>query len=228
MGDAPPVTGYEVELGCPLDGSYLGAALEDSDLEIVFVPGVQTSETPVPYFTAQGPDVDVVDDLLESHAGVEEYELVADGREERLYRCRWVIEEDGIISTIRTHDGIVRQMEGSSDGWVLSVFFPTNEHAAQFHDACLEQQIAIDIRRVERSRLDRRQLPNYGLSEKQLTALELAFVRGYFETPKESSLTNIAAEIDISEQALSQRLRRALNHLVESAIDGGEYESTKE
>ena len=222
--------GYEVEIGCPLEGSYLGAALEDSDLEIVFVPGVPVSGDPAPYFIAQGPNVDAVGTLLEEHTGVEQYELVASGPEERLYRCRWVIEDEGIIATIRTCDGIVQRMTGTSDGWVLSVLFPTNEHAAQFHDVCLDRRIDIDVRRDALwdfvNEMDRMTewvtFPDYGLSEKQLRALELAFDRGYFETPKEASLTDIATEIGISEQALSQRLRRALNALVEVSIDDAE------
>lgn len=219
MSERQSGAGYEVEIGCPLDGSYLGAALEDSDLEVAFVPGVPVSGDPVPYFTAQGPDVDAVDALLEEHTGVEQYEVVASAPEERLYRCRWQIQNDGIIATIRTCDGIVQRMVGTCDGWTLSVFFPTNAHAAQFHDACLDRRIDIDVRRVERAHLDERHPPDYGLSEKQLRALQLAFDRGYFETPKEASLSDIADEIGISEQALSQRLRRALNRLVETFID---------
>lgn len=219
MREEESVAGYEVELWCSLDDSYLGSALAGSDLEVAFVPGVPVSGDPVPYFTVYGPEIDAVDDVLESHTDVEQFELVASGDDERLYRCRWAIEEEGLISTVRRYDGIVRQMAGTCDGWLLSVFFPSNEHAARFHDACLDRRLDIDVRRVERSRLEDRRTPDYGLSEKQLDALELAFDRGYFETPKETSLTDVAAEIGISEQALSQRLRRALNRLVEVSID---------
>jgi predicted DNA binding protein len=218
--------GYEVEIGHPLSGSYLGTALEESDLEIVFVPGVPVSGDPVPYFTVRGSDVDVVDDVLDAHSGVDEFELVASRPNERLYRCRWSLEEAGIIATIQTHGGIVKRMVGTRTGWVLSVYFPTNEKAARFHDACLDRSIDIEIRRVEPSYIDDRPLSNAGLSEKQLTALTLAFSRGYFETPKETSLTDIAEDIGISEQALSQRLRRALNRLVASSLDGTEHDSS--
>ncbi|WP_416840079.1 helix-turn-helix domain-containing protein [Haloferax sp. DFSO52] len=219
MGAEASVTGYEVELGCPIEGSSLGAALADSDRKIAFVSGLHVSETPIPYFTALGSDLDAIDDVLDSHECVEQFELVESGGSKRLYRCEWTTETDGLISVIRRSDGIIRRMEGTSDGWVISVFFPTNTHASEFHNACLDRDIDITIRRVERSRLDERRLRNDGLSDKQLTALELAYSRGYFETPKESSLTEIASEIDITEQAMSQRLRRALNTLVRSSID---------
>lgn len=47
------------------------------------------------------------------------------------------------------------------------------------------------------------------LTDKQLDALEYAFERGYYESPPEVSLSELAQEFDISEAALSQRLARA-------------------
>jgi hypothetical protein len=44
------------------------------------------------------------------------------------------------------------------------------------------------------------------LTEKQLSAAELAIEMGYYKRPRETSLEEMAAELDISQQALSQRL----------------------
>lgn len=219
MPDDERTTGYEVELGYPLGDSYLGDAFEESDIEIVFVPAVPISGAPVPYFNVSGAGGGVVDDLLATHPNVEDFELVSSGPQERLYRCQWTLQEGGLISTIQAYDGIVRRMVGTEDGWTLSVFFPTNEHAASFHDACLDRRLEIEVRRVEPAHLDGTRPTDCHLSKKQLTALELAFSRGYFETPKEASLTDIADDIGISEQALSQRIRRALNRVVETSLD---------
>ncbi|ELZ80351.1 helix-turn-helix domain-containing protein [Haloferax larsenii] len=212
-------TGYEVELGFSLDGVHLGSILaETDDLQIQFVGGIPTSSEPVPYFVALGSDAPLVDECLDTHPGVERFELIAADSNERLYRCWWRSEEENVISTIRDFDGIVRRMEGTKDGWTLSIFFPTNERTAEFHDACRARGLDIDVKRVEPSHVDRRRLHRRTLSNKQLDALQLAFERGYFETPKEASLSEIAAELGISEQALSQRLRRATRHVVESLL----------
>ncbi|SEL22710.1 helix-turn-helix domain-containing protein [Haloferax larsenii] len=212
-------TGYEVELGLPLRGTYLGSILAESDdLLIQFVGGIPMSDEPVPYFVAFGSDAPLVDEFLDTNPDVDRFELTAAGPDERLYRCWWRFQEKGIVSTIRDFDGIVRRMEGTKDGWTLSIFFPSNEKTAEFHDACLERGLDIDVKRVEPSHVDRRRLHRRTLSNKQLDALRLAFERGYFETPKEASLSEIAAELGISEQALSQRLRRATRHIVESLL----------
>ncbi|AFK19590.1 DNA-binding protein [Haloferax mediterranei ATCC 33500] len=217
--------GYEVELGHSLDDSCLSPAFDDSELEITFMGCVPVSGEPVPYFFARGAGSDAVADLLETHAGVKDFEVVSDSPEGRLYRCEWMLRDDGLISTIQECRGIVREIVGTKHGWTLSVYFPTNEQTTRFHDTCLERDIDIDVRRVESSRLDERRYPNSNLSEKQLAALKLAFTRGYFETPKETTLSDIAANLEISEQALSQRLRRGLRHLVGSAVEDLEDDS---
>ncbi|KAB1193024.1 DNA-binding protein [Haloferax sp. MBLA0076] len=228
MPDDETSAGYEVELGFPLGDSYLGTALEDSDLEITCVPSVPVSGDPVPYFTVSGTDADTFEDILEAHPNVEYFELVTSRPERRLYRCQWRLKDRGLISTIQMHNGIVRRIVGTKDGWTLSVFFPTNDHAAQFHSACLDRRLEIDVRRVEPASVDERHPATSDLSEKQLTALELAFSQGYFETPKEASLGDIADDIGISEQALSQRIRRALNRLVASSMDDTDREYSHE
>jgi hypothetical protein len=63
------------------------------------------------------------------------------------------------------------------------------------------QDYAVDSRAKE---IDMSQL-----TDKQQDTLERAVERGYYESPPEVSLSELAGEFDISEAALSQRLARA-------------------
>ena len=49
-------------------------------------------------------------------------------------------------------------------------------------------------------------------------ALGAALAAGYFETPRRTDLEALAEEFDISEQALSERLRRGVAAVLESTI----------
>ncbi len=62
------------------------------------------------------------------------------------------------------------------------------------------------------------------LTEKQRHTLEVALELGYFETPRDITLKELAAELDITHQALSERLRRATAALATAALrnPGGE------
>lgn len=57
------------------------------------------------------------------------------------------------------------------------------------------------------------------ITDKQLEALELALDAGYYETPRQTDLGEIADELDISESAASQRLNAAETKLVKSFLE---------
>lgn len=57
-----------------------------------------------------------------------------------------------------------------------------------------------------------------GISTKQMEAVRLAVEWGYYRTPKEATLEDIAAELGISKSAVSQRLRRAERTLIQSLV----------
>jgi len=60
------------------------------------------------------------------------------------------------------------------------------------------------------------------LTPKQRQGLELAVVRGYFDDDRDVTLGELAAELDISKSALSQRLRTAQAKLVKDVFDESE------
>lgn len=58
----------------------------------------------------------------------------------------------------------------------------------------------------------------YSLSKKQRQTLELAHRKGFFAVPRRTSLAAIAEELEISEQAVSERIRRATATLISNAL----------
>jgi hypothetical protein len=57
------------------------------------------------------------------------------------------------------------------------------------------------------------------LTPKQREGVQLAVVRGYFDDDVDTSLGDLAAELDISKSALSQRLRAAQAKIVTDAFE---------
>lgn len=57
------------------------------------------------------------------------------------------------------------------------------------------------------------------ITDKQQTALELALEAGYYETPRQTDLAELAEELDISESAVSQRLNSAETKLVKAFLE---------
>jgi len=57
-----------------------------------------------------------------------------------------------------------------------------------------------------------------GLTDLQRETLELAYQRGFFEVPRGTTMRELGEELGVSEQAVSQRLRRGYARLVEASL----------
>lgn len=64
----------------------------------------------------------------------------------------------------------------------------------------------------------------FGLSHQQRDALILALERGYFDVPRGVTLTEIGDELGITQQATSERIRRAAQKVLRSVLLGSELD----
>lgn len=69
--------------------------------------------------------------------------------------------------------------------------------------------------------MDDEHVGQFGLTSKQYEALTTAYERGYYQVPRETDLQKLAEELDISHQALSERLRRATMIFIGEALLAG-------
>lgn len=77
---------------------------------------------------------------------------------------------------------------------------------------------------VERAFLTRRSFQHLlrgRLTERQWQVLRLAYEGGYFERPREETQSDIAAELGISQETVSQHLRAAQRRLLRVVFDDG-------
>lgn len=134
----------------------------------------------------------------------------------RLYRVTWSGEID-VLTGIWEHDGAL--LEARFDQvWVIRVRFPDHTALAAFHSFLLEHDIEIQLSgRWPLREKDPGGTAN-GLTPAQREALELALRNGYFETPSRVNLDDLAAELGISQQALSKRLRHGTKTILQNAL----------
>ena len=66
--------------------------------------------------------------------------------------------------------------------------------------------------------MDRQPSGRFGLTEGQYHALLTAVEHGYYDVPQRRTLKELAEEFDISHQALSERLRRGTESLIEDTL----------
>ncbi|WP_255167019.1 helix-turn-helix domain-containing protein [Natrononativus amylolyticus] len=170
----------------------------------------------MPFVWISGPAFDGLEGALSADDTVEDVRLVSNLEDERLYEMSWVGHVEALIRILVEEEGTVLAAEGNSEGWMLRTLFPEREALSRTYDYCGEHGLSIDIQSIYQ--LDDGRKGRFGLTDSQQTTLEAAFERGYYEVPRGLTRDELAAELGISGQALSERLRRAHRNLVENTV----------
>lgn len=163
-------------------------------------------------------DGDAVDSALSTDPSVAAAEQVAETERGELYQAihRGPHAETAIYHEAVRHGGVFVTGTSRCGAWELWMRFPDREQFGQFRGACAERDASLQVQAIHETWTAMR-AERYGISELQEEIIHLAARSGYFDVPREASLTDIADELDVSTQAASERLRRGLGTLVEEA-----------
>lgn len=195
---------FELERIVPTGGSIM---------PFVWVATDDPDET-LPRFEEQIRDSDLVLELVA-------LDWVQDGA---LYRIEWKKHTEGLIQALSETEATVLEAYGD-ETWTFRVRFADHDHLTDFHNYLTDHDIAIRIVRTYTFTGESARRRDFGLSPEQREALVLALQRGYFATPSEVSLAELAEELDITKQAVSNRIRRGNEKvlrplLLSSAVEG--------
>jgi len=170
----------------------------------------------IPYFWVRGVETEDIEAEFEAHSGVSNIRAVDSIEDEYLMRAEWESEYFGILSALAKANVVVLSGIGTKEEWRFEVRGESQETLAEFREYCQENDIVIAITAVHAM------LPiqgeGYELTETQREALVLAYERGYFDSPREASLEDIADELGITQQSLSSRLRRGHRRLIGATL----------
>jgi len=156
-------------------------------------------------------------DAVRSHEGVDRLIEFDETSDRILYGLHWDMSEDELLSAVSDHGGYLLKGSGSGGTWSLQVRFPDHDSASSFGDECREKDITLTATAVynptppEASEW-------YGLSTVQRETLLLALREGYYDIPRQISTKELGESLDISDQAVTERLRRAIRTLSENTI----------
>jgi predicted DNA binding protein len=106
------------------------------------------------------------------------------------------------------------------DNWLFRIRFNDHESLSAFSDYCRRHEIRLNVRRVHNLTAEELNDAPFELTDEQREALELAVERGYFEVPRRATLSDLAGDLDVSQQAVSERLRRGTNKVMRALVDG--------
>jgi predicted DNA binding protein len=189
------------------------AAVSSIELEIEREYGTR-SAMPVVFCWAHGDDLDGFERALAEDETVTDVRRVSGMGDRRLYRVRLTGAAPVVTYDTWIDLGAARLEMHYHDGrWHARMRFPGREALGTFRTFCLDRDLDFRLHRLYDSDAER------GPSRERLTshqreALRLAHEGGYFGIPRGTTLGDIAAELDISNQAASERVRRGCGRLV--------------
>jgi len=178
---------------------------------------IPTGKAVMPFLWVTGDDSEAFEEKVRASQHVADVVALDKVENSTLYRVTWVADHDGIIPGITQAEGTVLEAY-NDDGWEFHIRFNDHDRLSQFYNYCTDHDIAIHI--VRNYTLTERtgSVNQFDLSNEQREALVLGLRTGYFDTPSEVTLSELADELGISQQAMSTRIRRGTKQVLDEVL----------
>ena len=141
--------------------------------------------------------------------------LMIERGDETLFEVHWSDHVDGIVKALIDTRANILEATGEAEVWDFRLRFEAHEQLSELNVALTESGIPVTLRHIYNPTLPKEATT---LSEEQREALRVAYQRGFFEVPRGITLAELADELDISDSALSQRMRRGLSVAVKQVV----------
>lgn len=196
----------------------LASALEAvPEMRLELLQEVGTHPTrPYLFLWAMGGDIERFEAAMAEDETVTDVERYLELDEETLYRMRITPETEVVSYPTWVEVGAEQLAVHYADGWWHNrLRLPDREALSTIREWCDDVGVTFELECVYSD--DPTSV--HELTAPQREALRAAYEAGYFEVPRDASMNDIADRLDISGQAVSERLRRAHQTLVARYFD---------
>jgi predicted DNA binding protein len=206
-----------VDLALPSQQFELGRILGmEGDTSVVLETMVPLGERTVPFFRVHGEE-NGFEESVRGRAAVSDIDVVSTHDGEVLYALDWDISDDTFFEGLIETEVNLLEARGVTETWSFELRFPSHDALSAFQTHCTEHGIPIDVKRLYNpTKPDAG--PWYGLSGPQRMTLARAVESGYYSIPRQTSTQALADEFGITDQAVTERLRRGICNLVTSTL----------
>ena len=170
------------------------------------IPG---ADVVVPYFWVHGQQGDDIVAAFTTHPGVTDLHLVDSVNGEYLLKVAWASDYDGVLKALTESEIPLLKAWGTNQEWTFHIRADDRKTIATFHQRCEEFDIPITLTKLH-ALTPIEMGTEQGLTDLQRQTLVLAYERGYFNSPRDVTMTDLGDELGISQQAVASRLRRGI------------------
>lgn len=202
----------------PSEAIALAQTLHDvSEIEIEAERiAAHSTEWTMPCLWVAHPDFDRVDDILREDPSVDSIVETYEFDEEKYYQLDW---SDSVVDRINAYldqEASLLDAKASDGGWQVRIRFASRSQFDTFCSQLDERDEGYELLELVKPGASRQSVGQ--LTPRQCDALVTAMEYGYYKIPREISADDLAAKLDISQQALSERLRRATENLIDARL----------
>ena len=207
-----------VEATIPSEAFELGEILRvEGPTRVTLETMVPLGGRPTPFVRIEHDPRNTFEETVSTHPTVSDINRVKSHNGETVYALEWTPSENTLFRQLLEMNVAVLNATGTVDRWELELRFPSHDALSDFQEYYIEYDIPVTIERIYNPTK-----PDagawYGLTPPQRETLSYAVSAGYYSLPRQVSTKNIAEEFDISDQAVTERLRRGINRLVTNTL----------
>ncbi|WP_227356111.1 bacterio-opsin activator domain-containing protein [Haladaptatus salinisoli] len=170
----------------------------------------------MPFVWASNGDFETLTATLEDDPSIGKVELLTELDEERLYRMEWVDKTQIISYMLLEQEATVQRATAHDNQWYLRVLFPKRNKISATGKYAREHGYSLDVSRIYD--VDSTQRVRFDLTDDQQEALMLAVKQGYYDVPRKADQAELADELGVTHQALSERLRRGTKGILKQVL----------
>jgi len=182
---------------------------------------VPIGEAVKPYFWVEGSGGEQIQDALEHSETVDNMAVIDVVGNRSLLRCNCPVNTTPLLPAIVESRVVLLSAVGTQAGWTVTIRGADRGDIASFDEHCRDLGIGTTVMDIHDLSVD--QTAVSALTAAQEAALMAAYERGYYHETRRRTLEDIAADLDISRQALSNRLRRGYRSLIEGHLATGSH-----
>lgn len=186
------------------------------DVGVVSTAGTDPQHD-VHWFWVEAPDFDAFEDALAADHTVASFSALPGAGSRRTYQIEYSDDAKLMSPAVAAAGGLLLKSRSHATGWVLELQLQDHDALYELDRYAASEDIQFDV--MELHQVDPGSSePAFGLTEPQIEALVNAYFHGYYDEPREATLAELAALMDISQTAVSGRLRRGSARLIEAVL----------
>ncbi|RQH03197.1 bacterio-opsin activator [Natrarchaeobius oligotrophus] len=226
------------EITVPADTFVLGKlfhTIPDAVVEFEPIVPLQSGyKTSLPLVSVSRAEPDEVRTALRDEECVEAVDVIASTEKKTVFEIEWNDGDgDGIVQPLIDIGGRVLKATGRETEWEFHLLFDSHLSLSEFNMAATSNEVPVTLNKVYNSNFQNENtapaVRKTVLKPSYRETLLLAYRSGYYDAPRSIQLAELAQKENVSDSALSKRLRRATAALIELTLlsDGSVADTTR-